>query len=86
MGQKAANRSHLHIQWKKVSWLCSRAAQGRKWVGEVWLIFLGCLKLVAQLVKNPPAMQKTIPGLGRSTGEGIATHSSILGLPWWLSW
>ena len=29
--------------------------------------------LVAQLVKNPPAMQKTdsIPGLGRSAGEGI---------------
>ena len=31
--------------------------------------------LVAQLVKNPPAMQETlgsIPGLGRSPGEGIA--------------
>ena len=30
--------------------------------------------LIAQLVKNPPAMQETpclIPGLGRSTGEGI---------------
>ena len=30
--------------------------------------------LVAQLVKNPPAMQETpvsIPGLGRFTGEGI---------------
>ena len=27
-----------------------------------------------------------IPGLGRSTGEGIATHCSILGLPLWLSW
>ena len=29
--------------------------------------------LVAQLVKNPPAMQQTwglIPGLGRSAGEG----------------
>ena len=29
---------------------------------------------MAQLVKNPPAMQETpssIPGLGRSTGEGI---------------
>ena len=26
------------------------------------------------------------PGLGRSFGEGMATHSSILGLPWWLSW
>ena len=27
-----------------------------------------------------------IPGLGRSAGEGIGTHSSILGLPLWLSW
>ena len=29
---------------------------------------------------------RLIPGLGRSPGEGKATHSSILGLPWWLSW
>ena len=36
--------------------------------------------LVAQLVKNP-----LIPGSGRSTGKGIGAHSSILGLPWWLS-
>ena len=28
----------------------------------------------------------SIPGLGRSPGDGIATHSSILGLPVWLSW
>ena len=28
----------------------------------------------------------SIPGLERSTGEGKATHSSILGLPRWLSW
>ena len=30
--------------------------------------------MIAQLVKNPPAMQETsvkIPGLGRSLGEGI---------------
>ena len=45
--------------------------------------------LVAQLVKNPPAMEET---LVRSLGQedplekGQATHSSILGLPWWLSW
>ena len=47
------------------------------------------LALIAQWVKNPPAMQETpgsIPGSGRSSGEGIATHSSILGLPWWLRW
>ena len=26
----------------------------------------------------------SIPGLGRSLEEEMATHSSILGLPWWL--
>ena len=45
--------------------------------------------LMAQLVKNPPAMQET---LVRSLGwedpleKGKATHSSIVGLPLWLSW
>ena len=28
----------------------------------------------------------SIPGLGRSAGGGLATHSSVLGLPLWLSW
>ena len=45
--------------------------------------------LVAQLVKNPPAMQETLVRfLGREDPleKGEATHSSILGLPWWLSW
>ena len=28
----------------------------------------------------------SIPGSGRSAGEGIGYHSSILGLPWWLTW
>ena len=45
--------------------------------------------LVAQTVKNPPKVHEThvsIPGLGRSPGEGkgIATDSGILAwrLPW----
>ena len=45
--------------------------------------------LVAQLVKNLPAMQKTAVGfLGWEDPleKGWATHSSILGLPLWLSW
>ena len=45
--------------------------------------------LIAQLVKNPPAMQETlVPFLGQEDPleKGQATHSSILGLPWWLSW
>ena len=45
--------------------------------------------LVAQLVKNPPAMWETwVRSLGWEDPleKGKATHSNILGLPWWLSW
>ena len=39
--------------------------------------------LIAQLVKNPPAMQETprsIPGSGRSAGEGIGYPLQYSGL------
>ena len=45
--------------------------------------------LVAQLVKNPPAMQETLVrflGQEDPLEKGMATHSSILSLLWWLSW
>ena len=45
--------------------------------------------LVAQLVKNLPAMQETpVRFLGQEDPleKGSATHSSILGLPWWHRW
>ena len=45
--------------------------------------------LMAQLVKNLPAMQETpVRFLGRedTLEKAKATHSSILGLPSWLSW
>ena len=45
--------------------------------------------LMAQLVRNVPAMQETPVGfLGQEDPlqKGQATHSSILGLPLWLSW
>ena len=45
--------------------------------------------LVAQLVKNPPAMQETwVQSLGGedSLEKGKASHSSILEFPLWLSW
>ena len=43
---------------------------------------------IAQLVKNPPAMQDTLVSfLGEDDPlEKGSTHCSILGLPWWLSW
>ena len=45
--------------------------------------------LEAQLVKNLPAMQETLVrvlGWEDPLKKGQATHSSILGLPLWLSW
>ena len=45
--------------------------------------------LIAQLVKNLPAMQETrvwFLGPEDPLGQGKATHSSILRVPWWLSW
>ena len=44
--------------------------------------------LVAQLVKNSPAMQETLVQFLSQEDlleKGQATHSSILELPWWLS-
>ena len=44
--------------------------------------------LIAQLVKNPPALRKTPVGfLGQEDPlkKGKATHSSVCGLPLWLS-
>ena len=46
------------------------------------------ITLLAQMVKNPPAMWETWVwslGLEDPLEKGLATHSSILGLPWWLS-
>ena len=45
--------------------------------------------LIAQLVKNLPAMQETpvrFLGCEDLLEKGQATHSSILGLPLWLRW
>ena len=49
--------------------------------------YLCATHMVAQMVKNPPAMQETwVPSLGREDPlrEGMATHSSILAwrIPW----
>ena len=53
------------------------------------LISLSGSSLIAQFVKNPPAMQETLVrflGQEDPLEKGWATHSSILGLPWWLRW
>ena len=57
-------------------------------LGHMTSLFVGA-SLIAQLVKNLPAMQET-PGcfLGQEDllEKGKATPSSILGLLLWLSW
>ena len=47
------------------------------------------VSLMAQLVKNLPAMQETpVQFLGQEDPpeKGWATHTSILGFPLWFSW
>ena len=47
------------------------------------------VSLIAQSVKNPLAIQETLVlflGWEDLLEKGQATHSSILGLPLWLSW
>ena len=54
-----------------------------------FILTIICASLIAQLVKNSPAMQKTpVRSLGQKDPleKGQATHSSTLGLPLWLSW
>ena len=53
------------------------------------LLYSHRASLVAQLVKNPPAMQETLVlflGQEDPLENGQATHCSILGLSLWLSW
>ena len=57
--------------------------------GIGYLLQYSWASLVAQLVKNPPAMQETwVRTLGWEDPleKEKATHSSILGLFWWPSW
>ena len=54
-----------------------------------FFIHLSMASLVAQMVKNPPGMQETwVRSMGQDDllEEEMAKHSSILGLPLWLSW
>ena len=55
----------------------------------LFVYFLDKLYLIAQLVKNLPAMQETLVrflGQEDPLEKGWTTHSGILGLPLWLSW
>ena len=69
-------------------WFRTVSKPGLRWYIS-HLLAMWRTSLVAQLVKNPPAMQKTpVWFLGQEDPleKGQATHSSILGLPWWFRW
>ena len=54
-----------------------------------WHKYKNWASLVAQLVKNPPVVHETPVRFlcwEDPLEKGLATHSSILGLPLWLSW
>ena len=56
-------------------------------MAEIIKIYM--VSMVAQLVKNLPAMQETLVrflGQEDSLEKGSPTHLNILGLPWWLRW
>ena len=77
------NGKPLSILAWKIPWTESG---GLQYMG---LKSLDMASLIAHLVKNPPAMQEIqIWFLGQEDllEKGQATHSSMLGLPWWLSW
>ena len=68
------------------STLCIRVTSSYQYRNECSFIFCGA-SLVAQMVKNLPALQKTwLWSLGRedSLEEEMATHSSVLAwrIPW----
>ena len=77
----------LQYSWASLSWLGGGSAGKESDCNAGDLGLIPCC-LIAQLVKNLPTMQET---LGRFLGredpleKGKATHSSVLGLPLWLS-
>ena len=76
LARKAFVPQNVHTHKQKSS---------EKYTSKNWQVFEGGrASLIAQLVKNPPAMQETpVQFLGREdpTEKGQATYSSILGLP-----
>ena len=80
------------FQARILEWVAISYPRGlNKLLKNHWLSFIrnSWASLIAQLVKNPPAMQETTVrflGWEDLLEKGQATHSSILGLPWWLSW
>ena len=79
---------HNNSMWQKVITILIVYQQKSKLRFSV-MTGIDWASLIAQLVKNSLARQETLVGfLGREDPleKGKTTHSSILGVPWWLSW
>ena len=73
------NKNKIMLSDKQMLWKTSLL-----WM--LWPALDTGASLVAQLVKNPPAMRETLVRfLGQKfpLEKRYATHSRILGLPWW---
>ena len=78
----------LHRPWLPPAWSCLSPFPEGVHISEE-SCSINQASLMAQWVKNLPAMQETpVQFLGQEDPleKGEATHSSILGLPLWLSW
>ena len=76
---------YIGIQDTNADW--TEIPSVKYYIGHIIIIHTPILffeSLVAQMVKNLPAMQGLIPGLGRSLGEENVTQSNILAwrIPW----
>ena len=72
-------------QVSNIHWIIDKARE----IQRKHLLLLHWASLIAQLVKNLPAVQETpVRFLGQEDPleKEQATHSSILGFPLWLSW
>ena len=72
---------------------CPVTAHGQTDKGVLWGLFNKGINLIQGFPHSSVGKESacnagdpgSMPGSGRSSGEGIG-YSSILGLPWWLSW
>ena len=83
MGKKGQDEAVYMFTWSSFKYF------RETWFHWVWELLPPRSYIVAQLVKNLPAMQETpvlFLGWEDPLEKGQATHSSILGLPWCLRW
>ena len=86
-GTQTGNKSNAHQQEKVITvWV---PPESRAWSGSTHFLMFPRTRPGGSAGEEPACSAGdpgVIPGMGRSPGEGNATHPSILRLRWWLSW